>query len=227
MRRRKQLILMISVVIMMFALFGCGRPKYKLNLDSSGFQSRKTQYRAGETVTVYFDAIATDTNYRFRLDDSSVEMTQSYDAGHGYVFTFTMPDHEVSLSCESYNSMLPYTTIAVTFDNEVADADVWILPQTEKNLETSLWGRATVGKLGAGKTKEVYLTEFDPAQTWLVRIIDVDHAYYSADDLKLGDGFQIVFRSDDSRYDSVIEVLDRDGTVLSSAKAFTGMLGAE
>ena len=30
--------------------------------------------------------------------------------------------------------------IEVTFVNEVEDADIWILPQTEENLKTTVWG---------------------------------------------------------------------------------------
>ena len=210
----------------MLTLFGCGQPTYKLNFDGYGFKSRKTEYRAGETVTVYFDMLATDTDYRFRLDDDSVEMTQDYDEKHGYVFTFTMPNHEVNLHVESRNSMESYAEIVITFVNEVEEADIWILPQTDENLKTTLWGTATVGKLGAGETAEVCLTESDDAQAWLIRIIDGNLAYYSALDLKLEDGFQIVFRSENSKFEAVIEVLDQNGTVVSSAQAFTGMLGA-
>ena len=39
-------------------------------------------------------------------------------------------------------------TIAVTFVNGVEEANVWILPMTEENLKTTLWGTATA------KTKE-------------------------------------------------------------------------
>lgn len=225
-RMKMRLFIIILAVIMMFTLFGCGRPKYKLNLEGYGFNSPRTEYRAGETVTVYYDMIATDTNYRFWLDDGT-EMTQDYDDEHGYVFTFIMPEHDVTMCCESYNSMMAYSEILVTFENEVAEADIWIIPQTGENLETSLWGTATVGKLGAGETAEVRLTQYDEAQAWLVHIIDENHAYYSAQDVRLADGFRIVFRTEDTAFESVIEVLDRDGSAVSRAEAFQGMLGAE
>lgn len=159
MRRRKKLILIVTVVTLMFALFGCGRTKNKQGPDGPG-------------------------------------------------------------------STQPHREITVTFENDVVCADVWILPQTGENLETTLWGKATVGSLGAGETAEIRLTEDDSAQAWLVRIIDEDHAFYSADDLKLADGFRIVFRSDDTRFEAVLEVLDREGTPVSASEAFTGMLGA-
>ena len=89
----------------MLSVCGCGKQKYKLNYDGYGFESQKTEYVAGERVTVYFDFIATDTDYHFYIDDD-VEMKQSYDNDHGYVFTFTMPDHDVTLHEESHNSMV-------------------------------------------------------------------------------------------------------------------------
>ena len=95
---------MIGALIML-SVSGCGKQKYKLNFGSYGFESRKTEYAAGEKVTVYYDFIATDTDYSFYIDDD-VEMKQSYDNDHGYIFTFTMPDHDVTLHEESHNSMI-------------------------------------------------------------------------------------------------------------------------
>ena len=225
-RAAKLLFLIFLGVSVMFALFGCGRQKYKLNLDGYGFKSSKTAYAAGEKVTVYYDLIATDTDYRFWLDDESVKLTQDYDDRHGYVFTFTMPDHELTLHMSSRNSMEYIPSIRVTFQNEVEEADVWILPQTEENLKTSLWGTPSVGKLGAGKSAELFLTEDENAEAWLVRIIDDNKAYYSAQDLKLEDGYSVIFKSEGSKSEAVIEVQDQSGTVVFTAEAFTGVFGA-
>ena len=102
---KRHLLLIMIGALMMLTGFGCGRQKYKLNYDGYGFESRKTEYAAGEKVTVYYDLIATDTDYYFYMDDD-VEMKQGYDDKHGYVFTFTMPDHDVTLHEESHNSMI-------------------------------------------------------------------------------------------------------------------------
>ena len=226
-RAVKRLILIFLGVSMMVSLFGCGRRKYELRFEGSGFQSAKTAYAAGEKVTVYYDLIATDTDYRFWLDDESVMLTQDYDDRHGYVFTFTMPEHALTLHVSSRNSMVYIPTITVTFRNEVEEADVWILPQTEENLKSSLWGTPSVKKLGVGVGVELCLTEDETAKAWLLRIIDDEKAYYSAQDLKLEDGYTVVFRSEGSRYDAVLEVQDQSGAVVFSAEAFTGVLGAE
>lgn len=104
-RMKKHLFLIMIGALIMLSVSGCGKQKYKLNFDSYGFESRKTEYAAGEKVTVYYDFIATDTDYYFYIDDD-VEMKQSYDNDHGYIFTFTMPDHDVTLHEESHNSMV-------------------------------------------------------------------------------------------------------------------------
>lgn len=88
----------------MFSFSGCGQQKYKLNYDGYGFESRRTEYAAGDRVTVYYDLIATDTDYTFYIDDD-VKMKQTYDNDHGYIFTFTMPDHDVTIHEEHRNSM--------------------------------------------------------------------------------------------------------------------------
>jgi len=222
----KKLLLILLGATMMLSFFGCGKQKYKLQYDL-GFQSEKTEYEAGEKVTVYFNLIATDTDYRFWLDDESVELEQDYDEKLGYVFTFQMPEHDVTLHRSSRNTMVALERILVTLENRVEEADFWLLPQTEENLKTSLWGTATVGSLAVGDSAEVVLTKPDDAETWIIRIIDKDHILYTADDLKLKDGDRIVFRREDADFDGVIEILDENGTVLDSKTASAGALGAE
>ena len=92
-------------VILMLLLAGCGAKdeivKYKITFNDSIFETEKSEYASGENVTVRYDIIATDTDYRFYSDD--VDFKQDYDGG--YVFTFIMPDHDVALNVESHNSM--------------------------------------------------------------------------------------------------------------------------
>ena len=105
MRAFRKIILVLIGVVTMFSLSGCGAQKYKVNYDGYGFESKRTSYAAGEKVTVYYGMIATDTDYNFYIDDD-VDMKQSYDNDHGYIFTFTMPAHDVTLHEESHNSMM-------------------------------------------------------------------------------------------------------------------------
>ena len=55
-------------------------------------------------MTLYFDMIATDTNYSFTLDGA--ELMRDYDREHGFILRFTMPDHDVKLHCFSRNLMV-------------------------------------------------------------------------------------------------------------------------
>lgn len=109
----------MMITLMLLLLTGCGSKedtvKYKLTFNNSGFESEKTEYAAGEDVTVRYDIIATDTDYSFSSDD--VDFKQDYDGG--YVFTFVMPDHDVALNVESRNSMEydPYAMGGETPDN--------------------------------------------------------------------------------------------------------------
>ena len=104
---KKNISIVLIGILIMLSVSGCGKQTYKLNYDGSGFESRKTEYAAGEKVTVYYDLIATDTDYTFSIDDD-VEMQQSYDDKHGYVLTFRMPEHDVTIHAGRYYRFLLY-----------------------------------------------------------------------------------------------------------------------
>lgn len=98
-------LMIMAGALISVALTACGAEddtvKYKLILNDSFFESEKTEYAAGEKVTVRYDIIASDTDYNFYSDD--VDLKTDYDGG--YVFTFVMPEHDVTLNVESHNSM--------------------------------------------------------------------------------------------------------------------------
>ena len=48
--KRTLFLIAMGVLIMLFGS-GCGKQKYKLNFDGYGFESKKTEYAAGEKVT--------------------------------------------------------------------------------------------------------------------------------------------------------------------------------
>ena len=100
---RKTLIIIVIGAMLMMTLGGCFGKKYKVIADS-GFTQKKTSYSAGQKVTLYYEFIATDTDYSFYSND--VELKQSWDNDHGYVFTFTMPEHDVVVKSYSKNSMI-------------------------------------------------------------------------------------------------------------------------
>ena len=118
------------------SLSGCGVTRYNLEFNKDGFKSQKTSYAEGEKVTVTYDMVATDTDYRFYTDSEDVKLDQKYDSSHGYTFSFTMPAHDVKLSVEAHNSMEtdPYAnkpgnwTEKGETDSDL-DTETWICPE--------------------------------------------------------------------------------------------------
>ena len=138
-RSRKVLnFLMIGVMLTML-LSGCFPKKYKLLCDS-GFESKKKTYAAGETVTVYYDFIATDTDYVFYSND--VDLKSGYDNEHGYVFTFTMPAHDVMIQMYSKNTMV-YDP-----DAEREETEAELIASTAGSDKVYRYYRATTGTDG-------------------------------------------------------------------------------
>ncbi len=90
----------------MLRLFGWLKRKYQVSFDSRVFHAKKTSYAAGETVTVSFGPIATDTNYDFITDVQGVNISLAYDETEGYILTFTMPAQDVKLSFKANNTMV-------------------------------------------------------------------------------------------------------------------------
>ena len=116
-------------------------------------------------------------------------------------------------------------TISVTFINDVEKADIWILPQTKKNLKTSLWGTATISKLKPGEKKTISINDFEEGR-YIVRIIDDDKAYYSANDIILKENYIIRFKTDETKYEAELVTLDQNGEAVSKTEAFQGVFGA-
>ena len=101
----KRLFAMLASAVLVLSLAACSAGKYRVDYGGSKdwYDGAKDYYRAGEKVTLYYDMIATDTNYYFYLDGEPISV--GYDDSKGFIIEFTMPEHDVSLSCEWYNSM--------------------------------------------------------------------------------------------------------------------------
>lgn len=96
---------LLILVLGATVLFGCGAVKY--NVDYCGqkqfYHNAKDAYRPGTRVTVYYYMIGTDTDYSFFVDGERINYT--YKDDKGFEISFIMPDHNVTLRCESRNSM--------------------------------------------------------------------------------------------------------------------------
>ena len=100
------LITPLLCVLLLVGLAGCSGEKYRVEYDyKDAYRNAKDYYRAGAEVTLYYDLIATDTDYSFYLDGEYVPFT--YDEEKGFIIEFIMPEHDVHLTCNQRSSMLP------------------------------------------------------------------------------------------------------------------------
>ncbi len=83
----------------------CGNKKFKVDYHGRkfAFTGAKDSYRAGERVTLYFEFIATDTDYRFFVNG---EMFNARYGERGYEISFVMPGHDTEVYFESRNTMV-------------------------------------------------------------------------------------------------------------------------
>lgn len=91
--------------------------------DKSSFSNANDSYKAGEEVTLYYDIIASDTDYSFYLDDKHINA--GYSAEKGYIIQFIMPDHNIRLRVDQKNSMeyIPEEPDLISLLLDESDAD--------------------------------------------------------------------------------------------------------
>ena len=114
----------ILAIAALLVLTGCaGGEKYQVDYCGAKdcYRGAKDSYKAGTEVTVYFDLIASDTDYSFLLDGEPIDF--DYDEKKGFIITFTMPAHDVTLDVSSVNSMLPVDT-GMSFGNPLSDSSL-------------------------------------------------------------------------------------------------------
>ncbi len=91
--------------LLLVGRMGCSGEKYRVEYDSKAcYSNARDYYRAGSKVKLYYELIATDTDYSFLLDGEAIPFT--YDEKKGFVIEFIMPEHDVTLECETRNSMV-------------------------------------------------------------------------------------------------------------------------
>ena len=129
MNKRKIIVLALIAVfcitggiIMLFS--SCGSSKYKVDYcgQMSSYKRAKEYYRAGQEVKLYYNIIATDTDYSFFLDGKSLKT--EYSEKNGYMIYFVMPSHDVKLECKTYNSM-EFTEGNTDENNEIMLVDYY------------------------------------------------------------------------------------------------------
>lgn len=107
--------------------------------------------------------------------------------------------------------------------NGVTEADLWILPQTEENLKTTLWGTATLAKVGTGESRPALLPEPGDGGRYLFRMIDTEGFFYSANGVTLEAGWTLEIKGDDAP-SVTLEIRDGVGTVRYTYEVCTARL---
>lgn len=82
------------------------KKKYKVNYNGTKdcFIGAKDTYKEGAKVTLYYTIIATNTDYSFYLDDKPYR--PDYEEHKGFIISFTMPNHDISIKVKSKNTMI-------------------------------------------------------------------------------------------------------------------------
>ena len=115
-------------------------------------------------------------------------------------------------------------TITIGFVNSVQTADVWIIPDTEENRKTSVWGTASVKNAEPEKEYLVSIPHND-GDTYLLRMIDKDHIYYESKSVTLLEGYSlIIYRNEENDWDIRLVVYDSDGKELTDESVFNAAL---
>ena len=114
-------------------------------------------------------------------------------------------------------------TVSITVTNGVSETDMWILPQTKENLSTSLWGTATVAKIENGESRQVLITQPGDEGFYILRMIDIDGFYYSANGIVLKEGWAL--KITDHGFDpATADVYDENGDLQNSYEVFSARL---
>ena len=113
--------------------------------------------------------------------------------------------------------------ITVTVENEATEADIWIIPDTEANRKTTVWGTTTVGKLAKNSAVTAQATQ-DEAGQYLFRMIDVDGYYYAASGIALSDGYTLRLKVLEGVMQYALEVSDASGEILETYEVFCARL---
>lgn len=111
----------------------------------------------------------------------------------------------------------------ITVINGVKDADIWILPETEENLKTTVWGTATASDVKTNESRKAPLCEAEENGLYIIRMIDTDKIFYSADGIMLESGWTVHIKGNDLR-SVTAEVTDENGVLRNTYKVFAASL---
>ena len=119
---------------------------------------------------------------------------------------------------------VPDSGAAIVFVNGLQQADVWILPETEKNLKTTVWGTATIAKLDTDGEQRLSLDALGGPGVYILRMIDTHGMYYAVDGIALEDGYTVRISRGEEPPSALVEVTDSGGAAVASYTAFAARL---
>ena len=126
--------------------------------------------------------------------------------------------------CETErNNMESATVGTVMVINGVTDADVWLLPDTQANRKTTVWGIATAAQVKTGESRSTSLCEAGDDGAYLLRAIDTNGFYYSADGVALHDGWTVKI-TETEPMSAALEVTDEYGAPQHTYDVFVAQL---
>ncbi|MBR3227178.1 MAG: hypothetical protein IKF68_01390 [Erysipelotrichaceae bacterium] len=111
--------------------------------------------------------------------------------------------------------------INVSFRNEVKEADIWIIEDTEANRKTTVWGKAHIAKLPENQETEVSIKASEDGN-YLFRMIDKDHMFYASETICLKDHYSLRIYKEDLSF--CLEICDEQGNVTETQDLFAGRL---
>lgn len=114
--------------------------------------------------------------------------------------------------------------IEISISNQVAEADIWVIPDTEENRKSSVWGSATLSKADTQGTQSNSVQIPAGTGRYLIRMIDTDGMYYAADDIVLADHQSIVIRKGEEDMSAVVEVCCAEDATVAEYAMFVARL---
>ena len=115
------------------------------------------------------------------------------------------------------------TDTEITFVNESEKTDIWILPETNENKKTSLWGKATLAGAEQGKEYSLTVSKPESVGTYIFRAIDEDKLYYEANGITLESGCTLRLKKE-GPFTFTIEVTGSDGQIIGTYSVFAAAL---
>ncbi len=114
--------------------------------------------------------------------------------------------------------------IAVNVENQVKQAKIWIIPDTEKNRQTSLWGEVTADNLATGEKMSCQVVKSEESDLYLIRIIDEKELYYEGNGIEIKNNQTVVIKDNEDDKGATAEVYDENGNLINEYKMFVAHL---